>query len=116
MIIWLSWKSKVLSDESTKPLSTVNNILNPLTRVEFKGSCLKQDKISVNHGKVVNIYIVYEINKNFKIDSYPTLENCLFGAVKLTKHTDIDQYKYSGYGTEFDRKGFFHLVMRLAEM
>ena len=31
------------------------------------------------------------------------------GAVKLTKHPDIDQYKYSGYGAGFDRKGFFSL-------
>ena len=33
----------------------------------------------------------------------------MFGAVKLTKHTDIDQYKYSGYGIGFDRKEFFLL-------
>ena len=35
------------------------------------------------------------------------LENCLFGAVKLTKYVDIDLYKYSGYGIGFDRKRFF---------
>ena len=35
------------------------------------------------------------------------LENSLFGAVSLTKHVDIDQYKYSGYGIGFDRKGEF---------
>ena len=97
-----------MSDESIKPLSASNNpLLNYVgtkIRVEFKGSCLKQDKVSFNHGKIVNIYIVYEINKNFNISSYPTLENCLFGAVKLTKHPDIDQYKYSGYGIRFDRK------------
>ena len=42
---------------------------------------LKQDKITFNHGKIVNIYTVYEINKNYNITSYPTLENCLLGAV-----------------------------------
>ena len=31
------------------------------------------------------------------------MENCLFGAVSLTKNADIDQYKYSGYGIGFDR-------------
>ena len=94
----LSWKSKGLSDETTKPPSTSKNILNSSlnyvgtkTRVEFKGSCLKQDKISFNHGKVVNIYTVYEINKNFETKNYPTLENCLLGAVKLAKHPDIDK-------------------------
>ena len=77
------------------------------TRVEFNGSCLKQDKAIYNHGTIVNIYIVYEISKNYKISSYPTLENCLFGAVSLTKHVDIDHYKYSGYDIGFDRKGEF---------
>ena len=33
----------------------------------------------------------------------------MFGAVKLTKHPDIDQYKYSGYGIRLDRKGLFSL-------
>ena len=67
-------------------------------RVEFKGSCLKQDKITYTHGKIVNSYIVYEISKNFKISSYSTLEHYLFGAVSLTKSADIGKYKYSGYG------------------
>ena len=33
--------------------------------------------------------------------------NCLFRAVKLTKNADIDKYKYSRYGTRFDRRGTF---------
>ena len=41
------------------------------------------------------------------MSNYPTLENCVFGAVKLTKHADVDQYKYSGYDIRFERKGFF---------
>ena len=76
-------------------------------RVEFNGSCLKQDKVTYNHGKIVNICIVYEISENYSIRTYPTLENYLFGAVSLTKNADIDQYKYSGYGIGFDRKGKF---------
>ena len=31
------------------------------------------------------------------------------GAIKLTKHVDIDLYKYSGYGIGFDRKGLFSI-------
>ena len=31
----------------------------------------------------------------------------MFGALVLTKHVDIDHYKYSGYGIGFDRKGDF---------
>ena len=37
----------------------------------------------------------------------PTLKNCLFDAVTLTKNTDVDKYKYSGYGTGFDRRSIF---------
>ena len=48
--------------------------------------------------------------------SDPTLENCLFGAVSLTKNSDVDKYKYSGFGIGFDRKELFHLVMELVEM
>ena len=31
----------------------------------------------------------------------------MFGAVRLTKNTDIDKYGYSGYGIGFDRKSSF---------
>ena len=37
----------------------------------------------------------------------PTLKNCLFGAVNLTKNADIDKYGYSGFGVGFDRRGSF---------
>ena len=51
-------------------------------RVKFNKDCLKQEKITFNHGKAVKIYIVYEIEKSVNISSYATLENCLFGTVK----------------------------------
>ena len=31
----------------------------------------------------------------------------MFGAVTLTKNTDIDNYGYFGYGIEFDRRSSF---------
>ena len=43
--------------------------------------------------------------ENCPITSYPTQENCLFGAVELIKHIDVDLYKYSGYSIGFQRKG-----------
>ena len=76
-------------------------------RVKFDGGCLKQDPGSFFHGGIVNVYIVYEISKNINISDYPTLENCLFGAVKLSKNTDIDNYGYFDYGIGFDRHGSF---------
>ena len=60
------WKSKRLSDENITVPTTTDYSLTPKlsyigtkTRVEFSGSCLKQN----NRG------------------GYSTLENCLFGAV-----------------------------------
>ena len=85
------------------------------TKVEFSGSCLKQDKVTYHHGKIVSTYIVYEINKRYSISSYPKLENCLFGAVSLTKNADFHKYKYSGYGIGFDRHGNLDLVMDLVK-
>ena len=91
-----SWKSKGLSAESIKPPTTSDNSLTPAlsyygtkTRVKFTGSCLKQPKISYTHGKVVNIYIVYELGASSSRNNDPVLKNCLFGAVTLTKNADM---------------------------
>ena len=54
--------------------------------------------------KVVNIYIVFELGASSSHNNDPTLKNCLFGAVTLTKNADIDKYGYSGYGIGFDRR------------
>ena len=108
------WQSKGLLDERINSVKTTNYSITPSldyygtrTRVEFNGSYLKQDKVTFNHGKVVNIYIVYEIRKRLNIRYYPTLENCLFRAVSLTKNADIDQYKNSVYEMGFDRHKSF---------
>ena len=109
------WKSEGLSDERINSDTASNRSITPelsfygvKTRVEFNGSCLNQVNGTYNHRKIVNIYIVYEVSKNYNISSYATLENCLFRAVSLTKHLDIDQYKYSGYGIGFDKiRGVF---------
>ena len=78
------WKSKGLSGEKLDSVTASNHKNTPelsfygcKTRVEFNGSCLKQGKVIYIHGKIVNIYIVYEISKNYNISSYPSLENCL---------------------------------------
>ena len=53
-----------MSDGSIKPPSTYNKMFNPSvnyvgtkSRVKFNGDCSKQEKISFDHGKIVNIYI-----------------------------------------------------------
>ena len=56
----------------------------------------------------MNVYIVYDLKSSFN-NFDPTLQNCLFGAVKLTKNSDIDKYQYRGYGIGFDsRETFSH--------
>ena len=109
-----SWKSKGLSAESIKPPTTSDNSLTPAlsyygtkTRLKSTGSCLKQSEISYTRGKVVHIYIVYELGASSSHVNDPTLKKYLFGAVALTKNADIDKYGYSGYGTGFDKRGTF---------
>ena len=112
-------KSIGLSDERLNSYTAFNYKVTPelsyygtKIRVEFNGSCLKQDKVPYNHGKIVNIYIVYEIRKNYSISNYPTLGSCLFGAVSVTKNADIGKYEHSGYGIGFDRYGEFSFGTR----
>ena len=64
-----AWKSKGLSAEMITLAATSNKSLAPLLnytgvrpRTKFDGQCLKQDKVTFTHGKVVNIHIVYKIN------------------------------------------------------
>ena len=63
-----SWQSKELSDETIKLPDTSDNSLTPSIdylankiRIKFTGSCLKQPKISYNHGAIVKVYIAYEL-------------------------------------------------------
>ena len=57
-------QSKGLSDERFNSVTASNykvtlnlNYYGTKIRVEFNGSCLKQDKITYTHGKIVNIYM-----------------------------------------------------------
>ena len=109
-----SWKSKGLSEESIKPPTTSDNSLTPALRyynyntsVKFTGSCLEQSKITYTHKKVLNIYIFYELIASSSHCDDPTLKNCLFGTVTLTKNADIYKYGYSGHGIGLDKRSSF---------
>ena len=109
-----SWKSKGISAKTIKPPTTSDNSLTSAvsyygtkTRVTFTGSCLQQPNFSYTYGKVVNIYIVYEVGASSSHSDDFTLENCLFGADTFTKNADIDKYGFSGYGIGFDRRSRF---------
>ena len=47
---------------------------------------------------------MYELGASSSHNNDPTLKNCLFGAVNLTKNTDVDKDNYSGYGNGFDKR------------
>ena len=109
-----SWKSEGLSDETIKPPATSDITLTPLidycgnkVNVKFNGTILRQREMSYTHGTTVNIYIVYWLGTSSSHTDDPALQNCLFGAVTLTKNADIDKYGYSGYGIGFDKKSSF---------
>ena len=76
------WQSKGLSDERINSIKTSDyGIIPKLSyygikiRVEFNGSCSKQDEIMYAHGKTVNIYIVCEIFSDLSDDKYLILQN-----------------------------------------
>ena len=85
-----SWESKGLYSEKISSVTTsdgrVSKLLydNVSIKVKFNGDLLKQNKVTYNHGPIVNIYIVYRLTSTTK-DSIVTLQDCLFGAVKLTR-------------------------------
>ena len=64
-------------------------------RVEFKGSCLKQNKVTFTPRNLVTLSIVYELDTwSRDLNTDFTLTDCLFGTVKLTKNANSDKYSY----------------------
>ena len=78
-----SWQSKGVSSYKINSIYTNNYLLNPRLdeydtskiRIKFDGSFLHAITASISNGKIVNIYIVYEISSHFNDITYPTLEN-----------------------------------------
>ena len=71
--------------------------------INFNGHCLINNIFIPK--KVINIYI-YFLNTKSMVKNF-TLNDCLFGSVKLTKSADPDKYKYRGYGIGFDSRSEF---------
>ena len=92
----IAWKSKGLSNEMIKPPTTANYNLSPKLnwhnskiREEFKGRCLKKDKVIFTPNNVVNLFILYDLNKwSQDLNANFNLKGCLLEAVKLTKNAD----------------------------
>ena len=107
---------KLLSLLDLDPRSqTTNDTLDhQKIKLKFNGNCLVQDQITYTPQTIVNIYIVYEITKKNSVSDYPTLENCFFGSVKLTKNRDIINTLVMV--SDLIEKESFHLAMDLVKM
>ena len=118
---WIS--TGIHNDSNNTDLFSVNNsnnnsptLLSKDNRsvVTFNGNYMKQNKLGYAHGKIVNLYIVYEL-KNRRIGSPDfTVQNGLFGAVKITKNANTSHYKHEGYGICFDSESSFSVGNRIA--
>ena len=117
---WIS--TGIHNDSNNTDLFSVNNsnknsptLLNKNSRlgVTFNRNYMKQNKLCYAHGKIVNLYIVYEL-KNRRIDSPDfTVQNGLFSAVKITKNANTSHYKCEGYGICFDDESSFSFGNRI---
>ena len=71
--------------------------------VVFKSNYMKQNKVVYPNLSVINIYIVYKLDEiNAKRNTDFSIQNALFGAIKITKDINTTHYKYNGYGICFD--------------
>ena len=59
-MIYKTVKSPATSDYKLNPKLSY---FGTKSRLDFRETCLKRDKITFNHGKIVNIRIVYELDK-----------------------------------------------------
>ena len=77
------------SDSNFAPTFVNHHVL---PEINFNGNCLIKNSISILK-KVINLYISEILNpwlRNLNTDF--TLNNCLFGSVKLTTNADPDKY------------------------
>ena len=77
--------------------------------VYLQGSHFQQnDVIVTNNNNVINIYVVYKLRpiSSTRNTDY-TIQNALFGVMKITKNTDSSKNNYIGYGLCFDEGGEF---------
>ena len=114
----LEWKPKDIYDSSNKNVSNfvrntktvspnIKKNINGQLYVSFNGNYFQQDPITIPNN-VINIYVVYKLDpiSSTRNTDY-TIQNALFGAMKITKNTDSSKNDYTGYGLCFDEGGEF---------
>ena len=116
------WKSTGINNLSVnsnlKAIPNAQGLLpilenNGRMNLEFNGNSFEQTKVTLP-SNVENIYIVYKLDpiSSTRNTDY-TIQNALFGAMKITKNTDISKNNFEGYGICFDEGGTFsHTVKK----
>ena len=81
--------------------------------IYLSGNHFQQNVASIlNNGNVINIYCVYKLDSLASSrDTTFTIQNALFGAMKITKNADTSKYDYKGYGICFDERSQFGHTM-----
>ena len=95
------------SVQNTKSVAPDIKNINGQLSVSFNGNYFEQDPITIPNN-VINIYVVYKLDpiSSTRNTDY-TIQNALFGAMKITKNTDSSKNNYKGYGLCFDEGGEF---------
>ena len=99
----------VLNSKGNHPIL----IKSRLMKVNLHGNYFTQNKVLKVIGPAINIYIVYKLNpiSSTRNTDY-TIQNALFGAMKITKNTDYSKNNYKGYGLCFDEGDEFNLKVK----
>ena len=110
-----SWTSKGISNEQIKaPVTSSSNDQAPILEysvveigLKFTGDLLIKIRVTYNHGSKVSIFIVHKLNSH-TVNTDFALRDCLFGAARIAKDKDVQNYKYSGYRIGFDSTGTYN--------
>ena len=101
------WKSTgifIYSDDSSmKGIEDTKTKLPELScHVYLQGNHFQQNKVVIpNNNNVINIYVVYKLDPiNSTRNTDYTIQNALFGAMKISKNTDSSKNNYKGYVEE----------------
>ena len=89
---------------------------NKETYVLLQGNYFQQNNkiiIPNNNKNVINIYVVYKLDpiSSTRNTDY-TIQNALFGAMKITKNADYSNNNYTGYGLCFDEGSEFGYTVK----
>ena len=88
-----------------KPTIVSNGVYG--LKINMDKECMQLNSIPIRSNGVVNCYIVFDLDTSIHNDNDPTIKSCLFGEVEITNNSDIEKYKYKGFGIGMDGRSRF---------